>query len=205
MSFVETAEGGQVFTSMNLCSFRDVADIASQRLGLPRQRRGTALTSSVLRVPAPGSLGSGLSKAKQTFERILPQIRWLLGHGLSCQRIADLTEVSEFSVRRALTLENRAAATAMTHFPPSISDAEVSAVHHSEEVAVQPELPIFPEPTARTSERAQASTGQGEGRGSSICPGVRYAARRAILRSASLETTVHGAPCADLSDTGKSS
>lgn len=80
------------------------------------------------------SLGSGLSKAKQTFERILPPIRWLLGHGLNCQRIADLTEDSEFSIRRALTLENRAAFIAMTHFPPAISDAEVLAVHHPEGV-----------------------------------------------------------------------
>lgn len=76
-------------------------------------------------------------------------------------RIAKQTGVSEFSVRRALKLENPAGISVPTAAPALVTSQEVAT--DSSTVAMQPKMPILPEPIERTCERAQASMGFGEG------------------------------------------
>ena len=195
MSFVETEEGGQVFIRGDLCYFWDATDIASRRLAaikLVAMKAAKAtdiaaafgVTTATLwnwaklfdddGVLALVAEKRGPKKPSKLSEQIITQIHQLHAQGLNNLRIAELVEISEFSVRRALKLEKPAGSLAATQIPAAMSSAEAQQFNDPDVVAVQPELPILPEPIDRTSERAQASMGPGE---RSVVPVFAPAAR----------------------------
>ena len=107
--------------------------------------------------------------------------------GLSNRRIGTQVGVSEFSVRRALTLtpaddtaENPAA------LPAALESAEpaVSAA------AVQEELPVLPAPTDRTSERMSASFGALTEVPPAFAPAARVPLAGMFFALPALETTL---------------
>lgn len=96
---------------------------------------------------------------------VVARIRALRGSGLSLRAVGDAVGVSEFSVRRALKLAADQApadsAAEPTPHTATSSSVETPAIPASTQpvLPVQAQLPVLPEPAARTGERAAARAG----------------------------------------------
>lgn len=218
MSFVESDEGGQVFIQGNLCYFWDAGDIASRRLAainLVAMKAAKAIDiAQAFGVSAvtlwnwaklfaqDGVAGlvaekRGPKKPSKLSEEIITQIHQQHAQGLNNLRIAEQTGVSEFSVRRALKLENPAGTSIPAEAPVVVvASSEAVTATDASAAAVQPELPILPAPMNRTSERAQASMGLGEGSAVPVfAPAARVPHAGLFFALPALETTAL-LPCA---------
>lgn len=89
---------------------------------------------------------------------VIARIVDLRGSGMSLRAVGAAAGVSEFSVRRALALaveeavREAEASDAIEPATPAREPADAA------EPAVQPELPVLPEPAARSGERAAAGS-----------------------------------------------
>ncbi|MDQ6739603.1 MAG: hypothetical protein M3021_04335 [Actinomycetota bacterium] len=122
---------------------------------------------------------------------VIGRIVELRATGLSLQAVGDAVGVSEFSVRRALKLAAAQSAREAAQEAESSSTGDASARESLKVPASfeQPELPVLPDPVARSGERAAARSGLLEAAAPVFAPAARVPHTGLFLAVPALEAS----------------
>lgn len=227
-SMAEDADGGQIFLYGNLQWAWDAGDDAMRRMAAVKLAdmkaasvreiaAGFGVTEDTLwrchralnsgGFPALVSTKRGPKGGSKLTEEVIVRIHELKATGLANTRIGAKVGVSEFSVRRALTLVPATEASPKADETSALGVAP-STRESSESVrgTIQEELPLLPAPTDRSTERVAASLGELPELAPVFAPAARVPLAGLFFALPALETTML-LPCAatvftDLSHTG---
>ena len=216
-SIAEDKDGGQVFLYGNLQWAWDAGDDAMRRMAAVKLwdmkaapvgeiAAGFGVTEDTLwrwhrtldggGFPALSSTKRGPKGGSKLTEEVIARIHELKKTGLANTRIGVQVGVSEFSVRRALTLVS---ATDITPEPEDAPAPVLAPAAQEAAAAAEPfdqgDLPLLPAPTERNAERVAASLGELPELAPVFAPAARVPYAGMFFALPALETTML-LPCA---------